>query len=413
MGFSNLWRTRDSEKNADSEKNTTNVPFIRDDSKKEGETYLDYGKRVCGLVTAQILALTPYLNKINNEEQREQRQNQEIQERLKETLRQEKSEVESEITKKEAHKSGIELKICDAENKKKELELKLIEAKEKDGETNKMEKIKLIIGCVIISFLTVYLFIFYGSTFYSAFLYQPTDDGSLTLGSAMLNARAFGESLDLGMGPFIFVITAPIIFLGLGYSLHYFMIQKGGVKWFKIGVLLFITLSFDCILAYKIGELMYNYMILTQLTALPPFSFDIAISDINFWAVIFCGFIVYLIWGIVFDMIMSAYEGLRSNKQEIDSFNLAILNTKNEIAQLKQDKIAAEGQIEKLNLKKISLVNRINNSVLVDYTRLRTALSDFFAGWISMMSALGQSESRLQDAHDIYNQTITQIFPEV
>ena len=42
-----------------------------------------------------------------------------------------------------------------------------------------------------------------------------------------------------------------------------------------------------------------------------------AIHDINSWAVIFCGFIVYIIWGIVFDQCMDAYDKMDLNKTKL------------------------------------------------------------------------------------------------
>ena len=135
-----------------------------------------------------------------------------------------------------------------------------------------------------------------------------------------------------------------------------------------------------------------------------------AINDVNSWAVIFCGFIVYLIWGIVFDMIMSAYEELRSNKHEINQLELKIEADKNNLSQLRQDIIDADGEIHKLQNNKRGIQERINNSILVDYTKIKTALSDFFAGWVTMMSALGHSEENQAEAKRIYDQTITQLF---
>lgn len=410
MTISDIWKTNksDSIQQNDGVQNATIL--VGDDSIKKDETYHQYELRICGRVTGSHPALTPYLSKIFNEEKRQQHQDEATQAELKRQLTDEMLQIDGEIANKENEKSSLEVKIKRLDESILDTQEKLSLAKSKDGDINKMARAKFIIGSVILLLLTIYLFIFYSSTFYSAFLYQPNPENDLSLGSAMLNARAYSEALQLGFGSFIFIITAPIIFLGLGYSLHFFMIQKETTKWFKITALLFITLTFDCILAYKIGELMYNIWASRQWEIVAPFSISMAIRDINSWAVIFCGFIVYLIWGVVFDMIMSAYEELRSNRHEIERLDSQLDNAQNHRTQLKQEVIEVNGEISKLQNKKKGIQNRINNSVLVDYTKIKTALSDFFAGWVSMLSALGHSSGNQAEAKRIYDYTITQLF---
>ena len=390
---------------------TETVPVTNnDDVIREGESYYQYGLRICGRVNGSHPALTPYLSKIYHLEKRRQHQDEETQRRLQDQHQQELSQIEGRIAQKENQITGSEVKIRSFEDKITDARERLEVAKTRDGEINRMARIKLIIGSLILLILTIYLFIFYSSTFYSAFLYQPDPDSDLSLGSAMLNSRAYSEAFQLGFGSFIFIITAPIIFLGLGYSLHFFMVQKGGIKWFKIIALLFITLMFDSILAYKIGEVMYNTWAARQWDVVPEFDITMAIQDINSWAVIFCGFIVYLIWGIVFDMIMTAYEELRSNKHEITKLQSQISDYQDQINQLKQEIVNTNGEISALENQKSGVQDRINRSVLVDYSLIRSALSDFFAGWVSIMSALGHTSEEQNNAQQTYNDTINQLF---
>lgn len=410
MAFSDIFKLNKVPLKSQEENLPSDSIIIGDDSIKKDETYHQYGLRICGRVTGSQPALTPYLSKIYNEEKRQQHKDEATQLRLKQQLSEEITLLDGNISKKENNKSSLEVKSQDLNDRIIDATERLSLAKSKDGEVNKMARMKLIIGTLILLLLTIYLFIFYSSTFYSAFLYQPNPDSDISLGSAMLNAKSYSEAIQLGFGSFIFIITAPIIFLGLGYSLHFFMVQKGGTKWFKIGALLFITLTFDCILAYKIGELMYNAWAERQWEDVAPFTMNMAIQDINSWAVIFCGFIVYLIWGIVFDMIMTAYEDLRSNKHEINQLNAQISDFKNKLANIKQEIVNVNGEINNLQNKKKGIQDKINNSILVDYTKIRTALSDFFAGWVNMMSALGHSSENQAAAKQIYDDTITQLF---
>ncbi|MDE6498140.1 MAG: hypothetical protein K2L21_05720 [Muribaculaceae bacterium] len=142
---------------------------------------------------------------------------------------------------------------------------------------------------------------------------------------------------------------------------------------------------------------------------MPPYSFDIAISDINTWAVIFCGFIVYVIWGIVFDMTMTAYSELRSNKREINAIKNQIRDNKAQLLKLQKDVAPAQADIDKYTAQIENLTKQIQKGVFINPHLMKTALADFFAGWIAIMPQLVSNSSQQQQAHTIYNNMITNL----
>ncbi len=163
----------------------------------EGETYTFYGTRVCGLVTASPQALGAFLPKIYNLEKNRQQNNDELQEELK---NQRKRDIDALTHKIEQEKATIEhLANGIAEDKRKieDAHEKLVDAKSKNGEVNKKTRVKLIIGIVILTILTLYLFIFYSSTFFSAFF--RTFDGSVNVGEAMFYANSIYDSYNTGL----------------------------------------------------------------------------------------------------------------------------------------------------------------------------------------------------------------------
>jgi len=376
-----------------------------------GETYGSYGKRLCGMVNGNIHALGALITKVYQAERQAQIRDEAKQRELKEQLGKELQSTTEALGQKDAQISNVHAKIDSLKERIERLQEDLIEAKEKDGEENKMAKVKMIIGMIILGILTVYLFIFYSSTFYSAFIMTPqslmNSDSSDYLAIAMFNTQAIPEAYHIGFGTLLFILSAPTIFLGLGYALHFFMQQNGWEKWLKVVSLLAVTLAFDCILAFKISDLLYEIRVMSEFTELPPFSIDIALKDINSWAVIFCGFIVYVIWGIVFDMTTTAYEDLHSNKKEIKCIQTQIANLKAEkadhsqkLAPLQAEKAAIQEKIE-------SLQRRINGDVLIDNQRIKTALADFFAGWMCIMTALlPEGHSEHEQARVIYNNAV-------
>lgn len=381
---------------------------INEDAKREGETYVYYGTRICGKVTASIPALSAFLQKVYNAEKQRQFQDEEIQRQHKEELLDKISKTNDAINNTERDITNAEHRINALNEEAFLLKDKLIEAKDKHGEVNKMAKAKLAIGLVILCILTVYLFIFYSSTFYSAFF--KSFDGNLTVGAAMFDAQSLPSAFYDGFGELIFILCAPIIFMGLGYGLHFFMQQSSWTKYLKTSAIICITFVFDCILAYLIAEKIYNVEILTKLGEYPDFSISMAIRDINVWAVIFCGFIVYIIWGIVFDMVMTAYEDLRSNKKEIASIEQSIQNKNEQILAEKQNHTNLKAEKNTLEIKKQDLETKLNQSAHFNPQIIKTALNDFFSGWMAMMNGLSRPQSEQNDATRTYDSTIQQLF---
>lgn len=381
---------------------------VNEDTKREGETFVYYGTRICGKVTASIPALSAFLQKIYNAEKQRQFQNEEIQRQHKEELLDKISKTNDAINNAERDITNADHRINALNEDVLQLRDKLLEAKNKHGEVNKMAKAKLAIGLVILCILTVYLFIFYSSTFYSAF-FKPFD-GNISIGAAMFDAQALPRAFHDGFGELIFILCAPIIFMGLGYGLHFFMQQTLWTKYLKTASIVCITFVFDCILAYLIAEKIYNVEILTKLGEYPNFNISMAISDINVWAVIFCGFIVYIIWGIVFDMVMSAYEDLRSNTKEIISIEQSIQNKNEQILAEKQNHTNLKAEKNALEIKKQDLETKLNQSAHFNPHIIKTALNDFFSGWMTMMNGLSRPQSEQNDATRIYESTIQQLF---
>lgn len=381
---------------------------VNEDAKLEDETYVYYGTRICGKVTASLPALSAFLPRVFNAEKQRQVADEKLQLRHKQELADKLVETDNEIASIKAEINKTEHNIIDLNETIADLREKLIEAKNLHGEVNKMAKVKMVIGLLILSVLTLYLVVFYSSTFYSAFFKQF--DADVTIGAAMFDPQALPHALTDGFGELIFILCAPIIFMGLGYSLHFFMQQDSWTKYVKTASVLVITFIFDCILAYLIAEKIYNIQIMTKLGQFPDFNIDMAIHDVNVWAVIFCGFIVYIIWGIVFDMTMTAYEDLRSNRKEIMKLEEGIQVKKDSISQEKQRLEGTRAKLESLDNRRKSIAAAMSKTVHFDTQIIKTALSDFFTGWMTMMNGLSRPKVEQDEANQIYTTTIQQLF---
>ncbi len=380
-------------------------------NRRSGETYTQWGVRICGIVEGSLNALPPHLQKVYNLLYNEQARNIELQKTFKAT-------TQAEIEKKNEEIRLINGKINTANTNtekttKKIDELKAERQEIKNGKenVNKNQRLKLIIGLTIIIPLTIYLFLFYSSTFYSAFFRDPSS--LTTVMNSMFDSNALANAYSDGVAELGFVLSAPIIFLGLGFCLHFFSVQEGKVKYLKMGAILLVTVLFDSILAYKIGDQMHTFgIIIGQHPIGEEYTISMALHDINTWAVIFCGFIVYVIWGIVFDMIMSAYDKMDLNKtklegikNEIESLEKKIKEEENKIEILKQQESDAKNAVK-------SLIAKLNHNVYIDYAAIKMEMTNFFAGWIKMMQVLSINKSLQDKATEIYNMEISTLIPK-
>ena len=385
-------------------------PASNSQSRRSGETYTQWGTRICGIVEGSLNALPPYLQKVYNYIYNEQAKNVELQKAARANTQAEIERKNEEIRLIHGKIENINQNIDDTNKKideRKAEKEKIIQDKKK---VNKEQRLKLIIGVIIILPLTFYLFLFYSSTFYSAFFRNP--ESMTDAMNAMFDSNALANAYKDGLTELGFVLSAPIIFLGLGFVLHFFSVQEGIIKYLKMAAILLVTVMFDCILAYKIGEQMHTFgIIIGQYPIGEKYTVSMAFHDINTWAVIFCGFIVYVIWGIVFDMCMSAYDKMDLNKtrlenikKEIENFEQEIKAERDNILNLRQQETNARNSVK-------DLMAKLGHEVYIDYAAIRTEMNNFFAGWIKMMQVLSLKKELQDEACRICKSEMAMLIP--
>lgn len=383
------------------------------DSRQTNETYQRWGGRVCSTVNGSEQALVPFLYKVHHELYDNQARNKAFQEE-----HQKKIQSEIEIARHKIAGLSEEREEKKQEMGKKEAAINVLRSersqiKSAKAIVNKQQRLTLVIGLSILLMMTFYLFLFYSSTFYSAF-FQTTNSIVQNSGSdtgvqdLMFNGQAISLAAQDGLLELAFILTAPIIFLGLGFCLHQFSLQKDWQKYLKMGSLVLVTVAFDCLLAFKIGDQMYRILQWSGRAPMEvPYTPSHAVGDPNFWAVIFCGFIVYIIWGIVFDVCMTAYDKLDLNKTRLQDIKAEILSLEAAIQTLKDEIRAKKGEIQKMEDEVAKLMARLVNTIHIDTSVIRKEMNNFLAGWIQMMAMLGMSAQQQQSAQASANQVIT------
>jgi hypothetical protein len=278
------------------------------------------------------------------------------QDRLKQPYREEQEKNRTELKKCEAAIGIYEKKEQDVNDNIDQIKNEIIEVKrnpDKFGiEDGKGLKAQFYIGLFLLLPITLYVLVFYVSASYSAFFKEFSND-SLT--AAIFDADALTNSFKASWLEGVLVITIPFVFMGLGYVIH--MVQKGkGIKnIFRMIALFVTTFLFDALLAYQIEKKIYEF---NKTTDSAPYNLNIALGEAEFWMIIFAGFVVYIIWGLVFDFVMKEFEnidkirafirGKRENLIDLEKLKAEYINKINDF---KQQIVTANGRISELQSK--------------------------------------------------------------
>jgi uncharacterized membrane protein len=209
-------------------------------------------------------------------------------------------------------------------------------------------------------------------------------------------SKAWNEGLIEGA----FVTLIPFVFLGLGFLIHMFSENKTKANYIKLGLLFVVTFIFDSILAYEIESKLYE---LNKTFNSPPFDLKIAFTKIQFWGIIFAGFIVYIIWGLVFDFVMKEHreKDKIKNEQEIRQKNVLFLLEKiNALKKEIEEILGSIGSIKELVVKtrgRIEELQNIIDGVIIPTKDYKLYASEYVQGWVTFIGekiAVSKSEKQ-------------------
>lgn len=344
------------------------------------------------------MSLAAVLQYIYASEKQKMIENKALQDAHKASIQNAANQVDLKITTLKSANAVLDSQIETSSDKISKLESEISVLKASNGEENKQAVVKFYIGCFILLILSVYLFIFYSSTFYSAFIHTPED-----VSSAMFDPQAIPNAFSHGIMSGLFLCTVPIIFLGLGFGLHYISKQQGIDKYIKSGALILVTLIFDCILAGAIAKGLYQVWASDLWGSAPPFTLSMASSDLNVWAVIFCGFIVYMIWAVVFDLTMTAYGDIHSNESIIINLKQQIEQERKNLDTKKNEILKNDGEIQQLIVQKNNLLSEMS-LVKIDKNIIFNVFSQFYQGWMTTLNAVGLGADKENDCKLSYSQ---------
>jgi hypothetical protein len=383
-------------------------------------TYHETGYRDSSRTNGNHSTLSICLDAVYSKFQNEEKEMVEKQKNLKESYINEQKNRETEIkalfvsqeTKEE------QLKTKDSEIKNHQHTIENLKAEILDLPRNPEKynikatrgaSAKFWIGFFLLIPITLYLGTFYISTSYSAFF--KSFDAKSTIIQSVLDAQAFSKAWNEGVIEGAFVTLIPFVFLGLGYLIHMFWENKTRANYIKLGLLFIVTFIFDCILAYEIESKLYE---LNRTFNSPPFDLKIAFTKIQFWGIIFAGFIVYIIWGLVFDFVMKEHreKDKIKNEQEIRQKKVEFFQEKINILKKEIEEILASiGTIKETTIKtrgRIEELQNIIDGVIIPTKDYKLYASEYVQGWITFIGekiAVSKTEKQtmIDDCIATYN----------
>ena len=328
---------------------------------------------------------------------------QELQDKMKQELQNEIINLETEKntnqTKLQVEESSLSSLDSDIQEKQDEIARIKTDGVRKD----KSIIVNCVIGAVILLFMTMYLFLFYSSTGYSAFFRNFGTNTSIQ--TAMFYGQSIPQAFKEGLFEGLFIVFLPVIFLGLGFVVHQFgTTTKGFSRYVKTISLYALTFAFDFLLAYKISKEIYEIRAIYE--GLPPFSLKIAFVDMDFWIVIFCGFVSYVIWGLVFSFVMQNYDRLTDIKHILQNLQSTLrslqqkrADVQNVVMKLRNTISSIEGKIKQKN-------HEITNCVRYDFKSMEQYLTDYYQGWISYLALCSANTDTFAKMYDDKMKTV-------
>ncbi len=366
-----------------------------DESRKR--TYHEAGYRDSSRTSGNHSTLSICLDAVYSKFQNEEKEMVEKQKKLKESYINEQKNRETEIkaltVSQETKEEQLKDKNKEIENHQQSIDnlkaeiLDLPRNPEKyNVKATKGASAKFWIGLILLVPITLYLATFYISTSYSAFF--KSFDARSTVIQSVLDANAWMKAWYDGFIEVAFVTLIPFVFLGLGFLIHMFGESKTKANYVKLALLFIVTFIFDSILAYEIESKLYE---LNKTFDSPPFDLKIAFTKIQFWGIIFAGFIVYIIWGLVFDFVMKEHKEKDRIKSEQEIRQKKILSLSDKIAALKNEieQITASiGSIKEIIIKtrgRIEELQNIIDGVIIPTKDYKLYASEYVQGWITFI----------------------------
>lgn len=261
-------------------------------------------------------------------------------------------------------------------------------------EGGRFNPLKFGINSFFLLMLSIYLFLFYVATVYKGLFVDVADIARIIGETGKLpSGLPDPEEMWIALSNNIVVIFAPFIFYAFGYAVHVFLEQKSKTKYIWIALVILITFILDFLIAYKIHEITNEAIVLsggesTNWNSSP-----------TFFIIIFMGFVVYIIWSILFHAWMTEWSKRDITGRIDDSIN----ELKKQIKKLQEQL----GTIDLKISEKESNIKKLRNSltdIKIPVSDIKFCIAEFSAGWLQFLSGTNTLEQTRKECQIILEQ---------
>lgn len=261
----------------------------------------------------------------------------------------------------------------------------------------------------ILVLLTLYLFLFYVSAIYNAFIFDAasaTEEGLRTgreLSVTIFNGAAFQRAWSGGVMTFLFLGSAPSIVMGLGFLVHHFM-REG--KKLAIVLIFGVTFLFDFLLAYEIVYQIHRIKILTGETDV-PFSVGFLATQPEFYIILLAGFVVYIIWGFILKVVLEGIEKFRPARVAARTLAHTLSIIESKLERLQDELREAQRETVKLESELTILESKRSPRELAN-NAFRRHTEELMQGWLTYIAQAFPQErdTRAAEAQQVRETTI-------
>ncbi len=306
----------------------------------------------------------------------------------KETNKIRLDEAINDITKKEDETNTLKQKV-------EQIELEIHEfstGKTKgSGIVPVFSSMKFTFNLFFLLMLSAYLFLFYVSAIYKA-LYLNIDTIAENFASGISSISVFPEptEINIALKNNLVVVFAPFVFYAFGYALHLFLDLKSKIKYLYVTLVIAVTLALDTIIAIMIHN---NVNSAKELVGLEK---EAWMSSSMFWVILLMGFVVYIIWSVLFDGLIKEWkkkDPIMALKKQKNIIMEKIMELTNAVNELKKQKNNLE------NLLKPNQPRIITFSV----SEMKTSLMLVKDGWMRYLVGTENSEPKQIECNQIFN----------
>ncbi len=304
-------------------------------------------------------------------------------EERKERLEQIK-ELESRLKEKEDSNEKVEGEIKTKEKEidkyKKEL-IQLWEARAKDNEKLKKETfspLKFAVNLFLLVMLSVYLFFFYVSATFKALyvdfqgIAEHIAQGEGT-GSIMPGARELADALQYNY--LLFVV--PFVFFAFGWAFHVILEIKHKARLGFLSMLIVVTFIVDFLLAMIISN---NTETAKALMGLPTESWA---QSPSFYIILFLGFLVYIIWSILFDSLLREWD----KRQVTQNLRKILDHLQNDVKTLKS-------RLINVTTIRSKITDYREDASTLMHGNLKKYIDQFSSGWLAYLAPVNMKETK-------------------